>query len=118
PGLGSAIVSPSRIMPIARIGGEQLQVALDLVYARRREGYDPLARLLDLFEGVNAAELKASRAAELAALPLWERLKRRIIDGERAGLEADLDAALEQRPALEIVNDVLLDGMKTVGELF
>src|SRR6185295_14526483 len=85
---------------------------------RRREGYDPLARLLELFEGVDAAELKASRAAELAGLPLWERLKRRIIDGERSGLEADLDAALAQRPALEIVNDVLLDGMKTVGELF
>jgi 5-methyltetrahydrofolate--homocysteine methyltransferase len=117
-GLDSAIVHPSRIMPIARIGGEQLQVALDLVYDRRRPGYDPLARLLDLFEGVDATELKASRAAELAGLPLWERLKRRIIDGERVGLEADLDEALGQRPALEIVNDVLLDGMKTVGELF
>ena len=62
--------------------------------------------------------VKASRAAELAGLPLWERLKRRIIDGERVGLEADLDEALAERPALEIVNDVLLDGMKTVGELF
>src|SRR5690348_6773976 len=117
-GLDSAIVHPSRIMPIARIGDEQLQVALDLVYDRRRPGYDPLARLLELFEGVDAGELKASRAAELAGLPLWERLKRRIIDGERAGLEADLDEALGQRPALEIVNDVLLDGMKTVGDLF
>ncbi len=117
-GLDSAIVHPSRIMPIARIGDEQLQVALDLVYDRRRAGYDPLARLLELFEGVDATELKASRAAELAGLPLWERLKRRIIDGERVGLEADLDEALGQRPALEIVNDVLLDGMKTVGDLF
>ncbi|HEV3066462.1 MAG TPA: methionine synthase [Streptosporangiaceae bacterium] len=117
-GLDSAIVHPSRIMPIARIGGEQLQVALDLVYDRRRPGYDPLARLLELFEGVDAGELRASRAAELAGLPLWERLKRRIIDGERVGLEADLDDALGQRPALEIVNDVLLDGMKTVGDLF
>jgi 5-methyltetrahydrofolate--homocysteine methyltransferase len=117
-GLDSAIVHPSRIMPIARIGDEQLQVALDLVYDRRREGYDPLARLLEMFEGVDAGALRASRAAELAGLPLWERLKRRIIDGERAGLEADLDEALGQRPALEIVNDVLLDGMKTVGDLF
>ena len=117
-GLDSAIVHAARIMPIARIPDEQRQVALDLVYDRRREGYDPLARLLELFEGVDAADLKASRAAELAGLPLWERLKRRIIDGERAGLEADLDAALTERPALEIVNDVLLDGMKTVGELF
>jgi 5-methyltetrahydrofolate--homocysteine methyltransferase len=117
-GLDSAIVHAARIVPIARIPDEQRQVALDLVYDRRREGYDPLARLLELFEGVNSADLKASRAAELAALPLWDRLKRRIIDGERVGLEADLDAALAQRPALEIVNDVLLDGMKTVGELF
>jgi 5-methyltetrahydrofolate--homocysteine methyltransferase len=117
-GLDSAIVHPSRIMPIARIGDEQLQVALDLVYDRRREGYDPLARLLELFEGVDAGALKASRAAELAGLPLWERLKRRIIDGERQGLEADLDEALGRRPAMEIVNDVLLDGMKTVGDLF
>jgi len=117
-GLDSAIVHPSRIMPIARIGDEQLQVALDLVYDRRREGYDPLARLLELFEGVDAGALKASRAAELAGLPLWERLKRRIIDGERPGLEADLDEALGRRPALEIVNDVLLDGMRTVGDLF
>ena len=117
-GLDSAIVHAARIMPIARIPDEQRQVALDLVYDRRRADYDPLARLLELFDGVDAAELKASRAAELAGLPLWERLKRRIIDGERSGLETDLDAALEQRPALEIVNDVLLDGMKTVGELF
>jgi 5-methyltetrahydrofolate--homocysteine methyltransferase len=117
-GLDSAIVHASRIMPIARIPEEQLQTALDLVYDRRRDGYDPLARLLELFEGVDAAAVKASRAAALAGLPLWERLKRRIIDGERGGLEADLDEAVAQRPALEIVNDVLLDGMKTVGELF
>ncbi len=117
-GLDSAIVHASRIMPIARIPEDQLQAALDLVYDRRREGYDPLARLLELFEGVDAAAVKASRAAELAGLPLWERLKRRIIDGEKVGLEADLDEGLASRPALEIVNDVLLDGMKTVGELF
>ncbi|HLX47357.1 MAG TPA: methionine synthase [Streptosporangiaceae bacterium] len=117
-GLDSAIVHAARIMPIARIPDEQLQAALDLIYDRRREDYDPLARLLELFEGVDAAAVRAGRAAELAGLPLWERLKRRIIDGERAGLEADLDEALTQRPALEIVNDVLLDGMKTVGERF
>jgi 5-methyltetrahydrofolate--homocysteine methyltransferase len=117
-GLDSAIVHASRIMPIARIPDDQLQTALDLIYDRRREGYDPLSRLLELFDGVDAAALKATRAAELAGLPLWERLKRRIIDGERVGLEADLEEALAQRPALEIVNEVLLDGMKTVGELF
>ena len=117
-GLDSAIVHASRIMPISRIPEDQLTAALDLVYDRRRDGYDPLARLLELFEGVDAAAVKASRAAELAELPLWERLKRRIIDGEKIGLEADLEAGLAERPALEIVNDVLLDGMKTVGELF
>jgi 5-methyltetrahydrofolate--homocysteine methyltransferase len=117
-GLDSAIVHASRIMPISRIPDDQLQAALDLVYDRRREGYDPLSRLLELFEGVDVAAVKASRAAELAGLPLWERLKRRIIDGEKIGLEADLDAGLAERPALEIVNDVLLDGMKTVGDLF
>ncbi|HEY0935189.1 MAG TPA: methionine synthase [Trebonia sp.] len=117
-GLDSAIVSPSKIVPLARIPAEQREVALDLVYDRRRPDYDPLARLLDLFEGVDAVSAKASRAAELAALPLEERLKRRIIDGERTGLEPDLDLALAARPALEIVNQILLDGMKTVGELF
>jgi 5-methyltetrahydrofolate--homocysteine methyltransferase len=117
-GLDSAIVHAARIMPIARIPDEQLQVALDLVYDRRREGYDPLAKLLDLFDGVDTKSLKASRAAELASLPLAERLKRRIIDGERQGLDADLEEALAERPALEIVNDILLDGMKTVGDLF
>ena len=117
-GLDSAIVHPSKIMPLARIPEEQREVALDLVYDRRRPGYDPLAKMLELFEGVDATSAKAERAAELAGLPLWDRLKRRIIDGERNGLEADLDLALAERPALEIVNDILLDGMKTVGELF
>ncbi|MCO5988402.1 methionine synthase [Actinoallomurus spadix] len=117
-GLDSAIVHASKILPMARIPDEQRQVALDLVYDRRRDGYDPLQRFLELFEGVDAAAMRADRAAELAALPLWERLKRRIIDGEPDGLTADLDEALTRRPALEIVNEVLLDGMKTVGELF
>src|SRR5215831_12833703 len=117
-GLDSAIVHPSKIMPLARIPDEQREVALDLVYDRRRPGYDPLSRMLELFEDVDVSSAKAERAAELAALPLEDRLKRRIIDGERNGLEADLDLALAERPALDIVNEVLLDGMKTVGELF
>jgi 5-methyltetrahydrofolate--homocysteine methyltransferase len=117
-GLDSAIVSPSKIVPLARIPDEQREVAMDLVYDRRRPGYDPLSRMLELFEDVDAVSAKASRAAELAALPLDERLKARIVDGERNGLEADLDLALAERPALEIVNEILLDGMKTVGDLF
>jgi 5-methyltetrahydrofolate--homocysteine methyltransferase len=117
-GLDSAIVHASKILPLPRIPDEQREVALDLVYDRRREGYDPLQRFLQLFEGVDAQSAKESRAQELAALPLSERLERRIIDGERNGLEPDLDEALQSRPALEIVNDTLLEGMKTVGELF
>src|SRR5690349_1274287 len=117
-GLDTAIVHASKILPMSKIPDEQRGVALDLVYDRRRPDYDPLGRLMELFEGVTAAAAKAGRAEELAALPLFERLERRIVDGERNGLEADLDAALEKRPALEIINDTLLAGMKTVGELF
>jgi 5-methyltetrahydrofolate--homocysteine methyltransferase len=118
-GLTSAIVHASKILPMARIPQEQREVALDMVYDRRREGYDPLQRFIDLFEGVDVAAARASRAEELAGLPLAERLKRRIVDGERNGLEADLDEALAGgRSALDIINDVLLDGMRTVGELF
>ncbi|MDQ0585875.1 methionine synthase [Streptomyces rishiriensis] len=117
-GLDSAIVHASKILPIARFSEEEVATALDLIYDRRAEGYDPLQKLMALFEGATTKSLKAGRAGELAALPLDERLKRRIIDGEKNGLEADLDEALRSRPALDIVNETLLDGMKVVGELF
>ena len=118
-GLDSAIVHAARILPMSRIPEEQQQVALDLVYDRRRAGYDPLARFLELFEGVSASSMREDKAAALLALPLFERLEQRIVDGERIGLEGDLDEALDRRvPALDIVNDTLLAGMKTVGELF
>ncbi|MET8325327.1 methionine synthase [Streptomyces sp. NPDC005181] len=117
-GLDSAIVHASKILPIARLEEEQVKVALDLIYDRRAEGYDPLQRLMELFEGVNMKSMKAGKAEELLALPLEERLQRRIIDGEKNGLETDLEEALRTRPALDIVNDTLLEGMKVVGELF
>ncbi|MCX5419638.1 methionine synthase [Streptomyces sp. NBC_00078] len=117
-GLDSAIVHASKILPIARFSEEEVQTALDLIHDRRAEGYDPLQKLMALFEGATTKSLKAGRAEELAALPLDERLKRRIIDGEKNGLEADLDEALSTRKALDIVNETLLDGMKVVGELF
>ncbi|MFE6774415.1 methionine synthase, partial [Streptomyces fimicarius] len=117
-GLDSAIVHASKILPIARLEEEQVKVALDLIYDRRAEGYDPLQRLMELFEGVNMKSMKAGKAEELMALPLNERLQRRIIDGEKNGLEADLDEALQDTPALDIVNNTLLEGMKVVGELF
>ncbi|MFJ8012170.1 methionine synthase [Streptomyces sp. NPDC096339] len=117
-GLDSAIVHASKILPIARFDEEQVNTALDLIYDRREGDYDPLQKLMALFEGVNTKSLKAGKAEELLALPLEERLQRRIIDGEKNGLEADLDEALQERPALNIVNDTLLEGMKVVGELF
>ena len=126
-GLDSAIVHAAKILPMSKIDDEQRQVALDLVYDRRRWSdeahtrleYDPLERYLELFEGVDSASLRASRAEELAALPLGERLERRIVDGERKGLEDDLDEALGQgRAALDIINENLLAGMRVVGDLF
>ena len=124
-GLDSAIVHPSKITPISRIDAKQLEVALDLVYDRRTfdsDGnctYDPLAIYLNMFDGVETTTSKITRAAELAALPLIERLERRIIDGEKVGLEADLQEAMASgiKP-LVIINEHLLSGMKTVGELF
>ena len=124
-GLDSAIVHPSKITPISRVDPETLEVALDLIYDRRvfddtgECTYDPLTKFLELFEGVEVTSTKVTRAAELAALPLTQRLERRIIDGEKVGLESDLQEALETGiKALDIINNHLLSGMKTVGELF
>ena len=118
-GLTTAIVHASKILPMNRIPEEQREVALDLIYDRRREGYDPLTAFLDLFEGVDAQASAGGRLDALNALPLTERLSRRIIDGEKKGLEADLDQAMaEGHKPLDIVNDTLLAGMKVVGELF
>ena len=124
-GLDSAIVHPSKIMPMHKISDEQKNVALDLIYDKRQYDqkgeltYDPLNKLLEIFSGVEITSSKESRAADLAALPLTDRLQRRIIDGEKVGLEDDLQQALaEKYTALAIINDYLLAGMKTVGELF
>ena len=123
-GLDSAIVHPSKITPINRIDERAKQVALDLIYDRRTfDGqectYDPLAEFLQLFEGVELTSSKNARAEALAALPLFERLQRRIIEGEKVGLEDDLKLARDQgTKPLEIINDHLLEGMKVVGELF
>ncbi len=117
-GLDAAIVNPARILPLARIPEEQVQVALDLIHDRRHEGYDPLVRFLEMFSGAAGVLDAASVEQELAGLPIFTRLERRIVDGLPKGLEADLDEALTLRPALDIVNDTLLAGMRTVGELF
>ncbi|MET4156626.1 methionine synthase [Agromyces sp. PvR057] len=124
-GLDSGIIDAAKIVPLASLSEEQRKVALDLVWDRREydaDGattYDPLSSMLDLFAGVDTAALRDQRAAELAALPVGERLERRIIDGASKGLEADLDLAREGGlSALQIINDHLLEGMKVVGERF
>jgi 5-methyltetrahydrofolate--homocysteine methyltransferase len=125
-GMDAAIVSPAKILPLAKISEEHQQVCLDLIYDRRRFEsetpgaictYDPLTALTTLFEGVSAKEARAS-GPSLADLPIEERLKQHIIDGERIGLEPALDEALQNYPPLQIINSFLLDGMKVVGELF
>ena len=115
-GLDAAIVHAGRIMPLNRIPDEQRQVCLDLVHDRRTPDYDPLARLLDVFADVKAATVEKE---DRSGWPVERRLARRIVDGDRDGLEADLDEALASGlTALAVVNDVLLSGMKEVGELF
>ncbi len=120
-GLDSAIVHAGKIVPLAKIADEQRDVCLDLVYDRRRtlaDGavYDPLQELLEVF-----ADVKSVKAVkeDRSGWPVEERLKHRIIDGDRDGLVDDLDLALASGfTALDIVNEVLLDGMRVVGELF
>jgi len=124
-GLTSAIVHAARIMPLNQIPAEQLDAAMGLIYDKREYdedgnvSYDPLTHFLDVFSGVDSKAARQSRADELAAMPLNERLQRRIVDGEKKGLEPDLDEAMASgMKALEIINDHLLEGMKVVGELF
>ncbi|MEY4713929.1 MAG: methionine synthase [Actinomycetota bacterium] len=124
-GLDSAIIDAAKIVPLASIPEDRLKVALDLIYDRREYDeagnltYDPLSAMLDLFAGVDSSSLRDARAAELAALTVTERLKRRIIDGESKGLEADLEAArADGNKPLDIINDFLLAGMQVVGQRF
>ncbi len=114
-GLDSAIIHAGKIVPLNRLPDEQREVCLDLVWDRRRPDYDPLQELLEVFADVKSTK---TEKPDRSGLPVQERLHHRIIDGDRDGLTADLDEALERMPALDIVNDVLLGGMKVVGELF
>ncbi len=121
-GMDAAIVSPAKILPLAKISEENQQICHQLIYDQRRfDGvicvFDPLTELTTMFEGVSAKEARAS-GPSLADLPVEERLKQHIIDGERIGLETALDEALASYPPLQIINTFLLDGMKVVGELF
>jgi len=113
-GLTGAIVHFSRIMPLHRIPEEEVRVAEDLIFDRRRDGYDPLQAFIALFEN------RAAEKSEKRGRPekLEERLAQRIVDGDRQGLETDLDLAMQSYKPLDIINNILLDGMKTVGDLF
>jgi len=115
-GLDSAIVHAGKIMPLARMPEEHKQVCLDLIYDRQTADYDPLKKLLEIFADVNDV---AAVREDRSDWTVEQLLKQRIIDGDREGLTADLDIAMAQGLApLSIVNDILLDGMKVVGELF
>lgn len=118
-GLDSAIVNASKILPLSKIDPKHQKICLDLIYDQREfDGdictYDPLGELTTLFAG---KKIKKSEAVD-KNLPIDERLKQHIIDGERIGLDEALDEALGTYPPLEIINTFLLDGMKVVGELF
>ena len=113
-GMTAAIVHVSKIRPLHLIPAEEVQVMEDLIFDRRAEGYDPLQRVLAMF-----AERKLADAVKKVRADTVEgRLRDRIVDGDRKGLEAELDQAMARMPPLDIINTVLLDGMKTVGELF
>jgi 5-methyltetrahydrofolate--homocysteine methyltransferase len=112
-GLTAAIVHAGKILPRTQISDERWEAALDLIYDRRDKG-DPLGRFIGLFSD----DEKIGEKLEIADLPIEERLKQRIIDGNKRGLNADLDDALGSYAPLDIVNRFLLDGMKEVGRLF
>src|SRR5262249_2639924 len=114
-GLDAAIVHAARIMPMHKIDQRIQDVALHLVYHRPRDGHNPLTQLNAPFARGGAS---AVQKEDRSGWPVEERLKHRIIDGDRDGIEADLDESLQTRPALSVINDVLLDGMKVVGDLF
>ncbi|HMT07953.1 MAG TPA: methionine synthase [Pyrinomonadaceae bacterium] len=118
-GMNSAIVNASKILPLMRFSELEIDTARDLIYDRRKfEGdictYDPLAEFSTMFEGKSAQSIKP----DISNLPVEERLKEHIIEGEKIGLEDSLKEALERYPPLDIINNILLDGMKTVGDLF
>lgn len=118
-GMTSAIVNASKILPLNRFNEREIEVALDLIYDRRKfEGdicvYDPLGEFTTLFEGKTAKSMKP----DISNLPIEEKLQHHIIDGEKIGLEDALNEGLKKYPPLEIINEILLGGMKVVGDLF
>jgi 5-methyltetrahydrofolate--homocysteine methyltransferase len=113
-GLDAAILHATGIVPLYKIEEAQRRLAEDLIFDRRRPGYDPLTETLKAFaDSPEAVAEKKERPKSVE-----DRLKLRIVEGDRIGLEEDLEEAMLTRRALDLVNDILLDGMKTVGDLF
>ena len=113
-GMTGAIIHVSKIRPLHLLAPEEVKVAEDLIFDRRTEDYDPLQAMLAMFAGKKLADTAKKARAETVE----GRLKDRIVDGDRKGLDDDLNEALKTLPPLTIINEVLLDGMKVVGELF
>jgi 5-methyltetrahydrofolate--homocysteine methyltransferase len=113
-GLTGAIVHFSKILPLHRIAAEEVRVAEDLIFDRRGDGYDPLQAFIALFEGRPGEKTEKKGRPER----IEERLAQRIVDGDRLDLESDLELAMQTYRPLDIINDILLTGMKTVGDLF
>ncbi|MDR3505783.1 MAG: methionine synthase, partial [Acidocella sp.] len=113
-GMTGAIVHVSKIRPLHLIAAEEVKVCEDLIFDRREEGYDPLQKLLEMFADRKAADATKKKRADTVE----GRLKDRIVDGDRKGLAEELDEALKIHRPLDIINNILLDGMKVVGELF
>ncbi len=113
-GLDAAILHVSGIVPLFKIDEEHRRFAEDLIFDRRRDGYDPLQELLRAFENVETAATAETEKPK----NVEDRLKLRIVNGDRVGLEEDLEEAMLTHRPLDIINDILLDGMKTVGDLF
>ena len=114
-GLDAAILNARKIIPTHKLSEEDLTVTRDLIHDRRADGYDPLFAFIERFAGAAKVEMGG---AEEAALPLEERIKKRIVDGNKINFDVILDEALTRHTALEIINNILLDGMRVVGELF
>jgi len=114
-GLDAAILHAGRIKPYYQINETERKLCEDLILEKRQGDYDPLMSLLETHTERVAA---AKKGNDLSLLPVTERLKQRIIQGNRAGLDEDLKTALDDNSALDIINTILLDGMKEVGELF
>ena len=121
-GLDSAIIAPNKILPLSKISAETKKLCLDLIYDRRIFEneiciYDPLVELTKAFQDITISDFKKASTSN-KNLTLEEKLKNHIVDGEKIGLEEQLNNALKKYKPLEIINTYLLDGMKVVGELF